>query len=32
MQTERADLWTQQGQERLGQIERVALTYIYYHV
>ena len=23
------DLWTQQGKERVGQIERIALTYIY---
>ena len=26
------DLWTQQGRERMGQIERVALTYTHYHV
>ena len=31
-QTQRMDLWTQQGKERVGQIERVALTYIHYHV
>ena len=26
------DLWTQQGKEKVGQLERVALTYIHYHV
>ena len=26
------DLWTQQGKERMGQIERVALTYTRYHM
>ena len=31
-QMERMDLWIQQGKERVGQIERVALTYIHYHV
>ena len=31
-QTYRTDLWTQQGKERLEQIEKVALTYIRYHV
>ena len=28
MQTQRIGLWTQQGKERGGQIEKVALTYI----
>ena len=28
----RKDLWTQQGQERVGWIERVALEYIHYHM
>ena len=31
-QTQRMDLWTQQGKERVGQIERVALTYTHYHM
>ena len=31
-QMERMDLWIQQGKERVGQIERVALTYIHCHV
>ena len=31
-QAQRTDLWTQQGKERLEQIEKVALTYIRYHV
>ena len=26
------DLWTQRGKERVGWIEKVALTYIHYHV
>ena len=30
MQAERVDLWTQQGKERMGRTESVALTYIYY--
>ena len=25
-------LWTQRGKERVGQIERVALTYIHYYM
>ena len=25
-------LWTQQGKEKVGQIERVALMYVDYHV
>ena len=25
------DLWTQQGKEKVGRLERVALTYIHYH-
>ena len=32
MQKYRRDLWTQQGKERMGQTERVALTYTHYHV
>ena len=29
---ERMELWTQRGKERVGQIEKVALKYIYiYH-
>ena len=28
----RADLWTQRGQERVGRIERAALTYIRYYM
>ena len=28
----RMDTWTQQGKEKVEQIERVALTYTYYHV
>ena len=32
MQTQRADLWTQQGKERLEKIERVDLKYIRYQV
>ena len=32
MQMWRADLWTQQGKERAGRIEKVALPYIHYHV
>ena len=32
MQTQRVDLWTQQGEERGGPTERVALTYIHCHV
>ena len=31
-QMQRTDLWTQGGKERVGQIERVALTYIHYFV
>ena len=27
-QTERTDLWTQQGKKRVGQIERIALRYL----
>ena len=30
IQTYRMDLWTQQGKE--GGIEKIALTYIHYHV
>ena len=26
------NLWTQQEKERVGQTEKVALTYIHYHV
>ena len=32
MQTQLIDLWKQQGMKGEGQIERVALTYIHYHV
>ena len=32
MQTDRTDLWTQQGKEKVGWIERVVLTYIHCHV
>ena len=28
----RMDLWTKQGEERVGKIERVVLMYIHYHV
>ena len=31
-QRQRIDVWVQQGKERVGQIEKVALTYIHYHV
>ena len=31
-QIQRTDLWTQRGKVRVGQIEKVALTYIHYHV
>ena len=32
MQTWRKDLWTQQGKERVGRIEREALKRIHYHM
>ena len=32
MQTQRADLWTQVGKERVGLKERVPLKHIYYHM
>ena len=32
MQTQRTDLWAQQGKERRGQIEIVALEYVHYCV
>jgi len=32
MQTSRMDLWTQQGKERAGPTEKVALTYTHCHV
>ena len=32
MQTYRRDMWTQQGKEGVGQIGRVALTYVHYNV
>ena len=32
MQMWRIDLWTQGVKERVGQIERVTLTYIQFHV
>ena len=32
MQTQRTDVWTQQGKERVGGIEKVVLTYICYRV
>ena len=28
----RMDIWTQQGTEKVGDIEKAALTYIHYHV
>ena len=28
----RTNLWTQQGNERVGQTEKASLTYIHYHV
>ena len=28
----RTDLWTQQGKERVGQIERVAWKYVHYQM
>ena len=30
-QTQRMDLWAQWGKKRVGQIEKIALTYIHYH-
>ena len=30
MQTYRMDFWTQNGKERVGQIERIVLAYIHY--
>ena len=32
MLMQRMDLWTWQGKERVGQIEKVALTYMNYNV
>ena len=32
MQTQRMDLWTQLGKERVGQMEKVASTFLHYHV
>ena len=32
VQTKRTKLWTQERKERVGLIERAALTYIHYHV
>ena len=32
IQTYTTDLWTQQGQERMGQIEKVGLKYMHYHI
>ena len=32
MQTYRMDFWTQNGKERVGQIESIVLTYIHYRV
>ena len=32
MQTWRRDLWSHGGKERVGQIERVALKHIHYHM
>ena len=32
VQTQRTDLWTQRRKERVGQIERAALTLIHYHI
>ena len=32
MQAKRTDLWTQQGKDRVGQIEKVALKHIHYHI
>ena len=29
---ERMELWTQRGKERVGQIEKVALKYIYIYI
>ena len=31
-QTSGTDLWTQKGKERVGQMEKVALTYIHRYV
>ena len=31
-QTQRTDLWTQEGKEREGWMERVALIYVHFHV
>ena len=32
MQTWKMDMWIQQREGRMGQIEKVALTYMHYHV
>ena len=32
MHTKKTDLWTQYRKESVEQIERIPLTYIYYHV
>ena len=31
-QTYITDLWTQQGKERVGRVEKLSLTYAHYHV
>ena len=31
MQMQRMDWWTQRGKERVGQANKVALTYVHYH-
>lgn len=32
MQMKRKDLWVQRGKDRVGRVEKVALTYILSHV
>jgi len=32
METQNTQLWTQRGKEKLGQVEKVALTYIHYYM
>ena len=31
-QTQETDLWTEQGKEMLGRIERIALKHMHYHM
>lgn len=32
IETQRVDMWTQLGKERVGRVGRVALTYVHCHV